>query len=129
MDGGLQTRVQDALREELRGWPYLGYKEKRMLQQGDLAGIERLLAKHSRTLRRSLWLDALVQPPLVFAIFWGTFADLIAADLRWAFAGRLLIALGALAFALGVRLKLGLEQLRRTERALAYVQLLNDERG
>jgi len=58
-----------------------------MLQQGDLAGIERLLAKHSRTLRRSLWLDALVQPPLVFAIFWGTFADLIAADLRWAFAG------------------------------------------
>ena len=129
MDGGLQARVQDAVREELRGLPNLGYKEKRMLQEGDLAGIERLLAKHSQTLRRSLWLDALVQPPLVFAIFWGTFDDLIAADLRWAFAVRLLIALGALAFALGVRLKLGLEQLRRTERALAYVQLLNAQRG
>lgn len=126
MGDGLQAKVRDAVQAEIHRLPDLGYKEKRMLQQSDLTAIERFLERRSRSQRRSLWWGILVQPPLVFALFSGALDRFIAADGRPAFIGRMLLVLGATVFSLAVYFKEGLGQLQRTDRVLAYVQLLKD---
>lgn len=55
MTEGLRSKIEATAREEIRRYMDPGYREKRMLEQGDFAGLVAFLKQRARLLRRMAW--------------------------------------------------------------------------
>lgn len=123
----LRSKVEAAAREGIRRYMDPGYKEKRMLEQGDFAGLTAFLRQRVRTLRVVLWMTVVECALFSGILLRAALGRWIPADAHSAAILRITLVLGIVAVPTCVVVNLFLRQYSRAERCLAYSGLLSED--
>lgn len=126
MTEGLRSKIEATAREEIRRYMDPGYREKRMLEQGNFAGLVAFLKQRARLLRRMAWVLTVGYPLFAYLCF--MLDDIVALGFKPAVI-QTTVTVAGIALMNAVFVKFGLTNIVRTERCLAYLGMLTETAG